>query len=224
MACAGTAVLCVGRAGTPRGWWARACPARGPTLRRTAEAGARGLVGVQAMKVGVYWTTGSRTTAAVAKDVVALLEDRDVDAELVNVRESQDFAQHDALILGMPSYKWGDDPNELPSALDFDTLSPPPDDAFDLMGKKVALFGTGDRESYLQYYVEGLARVWRLLDQRGATLVGRVDVDDVGFEGSSRAIVNGKFVGLPVDDNDDPKEKEAALRAWVERVVEEFRE
>ncbi|XRB02103.1 flavodoxin [Pycnococcus provasolii] len=188
----------------------------------------RFLVCVAAQKnVGVFYTTGSRTTLKTAEKVVALLNsdshNEKVNASIVNVRESQDFEEFECLVLGMPSYKWGEDPNEFPSALEFDTIQPPPGDPLDLMGKKCAMFGTGDRVGYGDYYIEGLARVWRMLDMRGATLVGKVDAS--GFEEAvqrSRAIVNGKFLGLPVDDNDEPEEREAAIEAWVAQVVSEL--
>ena len=79
----------------------------------------------------------------------------------------------------------------------------------DLTGKTVALFGCGDCESYGDTFVGGMGELYDAIKNSGAQLVGAVSTDGYTFDDSA-AIVNGKFVGLPLDDvNEDDKNEGA---------------
>ena len=69
----------------------------------------------------------------------------------------------------------------------------------DLNGKIVALFGCGDSESYCDTFCDGMGVIYDQLKNSGCTFVGAVSADGYSYS-SSIAIIDGKFVGLALDD------------------------
>jgi len=87
----------------------------------------------------------------------------------------------------------------------------------DLSGKTIALFGCGDCESYGDTFVGGIGELFNALKSSGARFVGAVDVDGYTF-GDSEAVVDGKFVGLPLDDVNEDDKTDARIDAWIAAI------
>ena len=87
----------------------------------------------------------------------------------------------------------------------------------DLSGKTIALFGCGDCESYGDTFVGGIGELFNALKSSGARFVGAVDVDGYTF-GDSEAVVDGKFVGLPLDDVNEDDKTDARIEAWIAAI------
>lgn len=83
-----------------------------------------------------------------------------------------------------------------------------------LAGKKVAVFGCGDSASYSDTFCGAMKELYDAAKVAGATVVGEVSTDGYTFD-SSDAVVDGKFVGLALDDvNEDDKTAER-IDAWI---------
>lgn len=83
-----------------------------------------------------------------------------------------------------------------------------------LAGKKVAVFGCGDSASYSDTFCGAMKELYDAAKAAGATVVGEVSTDGYTFD-SSDAVVDGKFVGLALDDvNEDDKTAER-IDAWI---------
>ena len=87
----------------------------------------------------------------------------------------------------------------------------------DLSGKTIALFGCGDCESYGDTFVGGIGELFNALKSSGARFVGAVDVDGYTF-GDSEAVVDGKFVGLPLDDVNEDDKTDTRIEAWIAAI------
>ena len=87
----------------------------------------------------------------------------------------------------------------------------------DLSGKTIALFGCGDCESYGDTFVGGIGELFNALKTSGASFVGAVDIDGYTF-GDSEAVVDGKFVGLPLDDVNEDDKTDARIEAWIAAI------
>ena len=87
----------------------------------------------------------------------------------------------------------------------------------DLTGKTIALFGCGDCESYGDTFVGGIGELFNALKTSGATFVGAVDIDGYTF-GDSEAVVDGKFVGLPLDDVNEDDKTDTRIDAWIAAI------
>ena len=87
----------------------------------------------------------------------------------------------------------------------------------DLKDKTIALFGCGDSASYGDTFCSGLFELYDTVKQSGATVIGSVDSDDYTFEASS-AIINGEFVGLVLDEENESDKTEDRINKWIDEI------
>lgn len=87
----------------------------------------------------------------------------------------------------------------------------------DLSGKTVALFGCGDAESYSDTFCGAMAELYNAAKESGANVVGAVSTDGYTFD-DSEAVVDGKFVGLALDDVNEDDKTEGRIDAWIETI------
>ena len=83
-----------------------------------------------------------------------------------------------------------------------------------MAGKKIALFGCGDSSSYSDTFCSALGTIYNDLKDSGATFVGSVDPSDYTFDGSD-AVVDGQFVGLPIDEVNESDKTDERISNWV---------
>jgi flavodoxin I len=130
-----------------------------------------------------------------------------VNAETVT---EEQFMQYDQLILGVPTWFDGELPNY------WDEFVPALED-MDLTGKKVALYGLADQVGYPENFGDAVGLMARLLQSRGAVIVGETSTDGYTYE-SSRAVENGRFLGLILDQENQGRLTEERVRLWLEQL------
>jgi len=86
-----------------------------------------------------------------------------------------------------------------------------------LAGKTVAVFGCGDAESYSDTFCGAMAELYNAAKASGATMVGEISTDGYTFD-DSEAVVDGKFVGLALDDVNEDDKTEGRIDAWLEAI------
>jgi flavodoxin I len=118
------------------------------------------------------------------------------------------------MILGVPTWFDGELPNY------WDEFVPAIED-LDMTGKKVAIYGLADQKGYPENFGDAVGLMANLLKQRGAEIVGETSTEGYTFE-SSRAIQNGKFVGLILDQENQARLTQARLDMWIKQVKENF--
>jgi len=92
----------------------------------------------------------------------------------------------------------------------------------DLHGKKVALFGTGDQNSYCDTFVDGIGILYDAFVAAKATIIGGWPTE--GYEhNNSRAVRNDKFVGLALDEDNQAGLTKERILAWVEQLKPELK-
>ena len=87
----------------------------------------------------------------------------------------------------------------------------------DLSGKIIALFGCGDCESYGDTFVGGIGELYNGIKASGARFVGAVDTDGYTFD-DSEAVIDGKFIGLPLDDVNEDDKTDTRIDAWIAEI------
>lgn len=120
------------------------------------------------------------------------------------------IAGADNLILGTSTWGEGEVQDDWYSALDVIKGA-------DLKGKTVAVFGCGDSVSYADSFCGGMSELYNAAKAAGATLIGEVPADGYTFDASS-AVVDGKFVGLALDDVNESDLTDGRIDAWVEEI------
>ena len=91
----------------------------------------------------------------------------------------------------------------------------------DLSHKYVALFGCGDSDSYSDTFCDAIGILYEELKDTRCKFCGAVDTAGYTFD-SSIAVVNGKFVGLPLDEVNEDGQTDERISAWVEQVKQEI--
>lgn len=87
-----------------------------------------------------------------------------------------------------------------------------------LEGRQVAIVGLGDHVSYPNHFVDGMGILAHAVEESGGQLVGETDTVDYVFN-DSRALKNGKFVGLPLDEDYEPEKTEARVDKWLKKII-----
>ena len=106
-------------------------------------------------------------------------------------------------------------PHPLPSRFIYGDLT-----GLDLKGKKVAIFGVGDQSGYADNYCDAMDELSSCFKAQGAEIIGAVSTDGYEFE-ESKSVLDGKFVGLPCDEDNEPDQSEARVAAWIDQIKSE---
>ncbi len=91
----------------------------------------------------------------------------------------------------------------------------------DLNGKTIALFGCGDSASYSDTFVGGIGELYNGIKDSGARFIGAVATDGYTFD-DSEAVVDGKFIGLPLDDVNEDDKTDERIDAWIAAITPEL--
>ena len=131
---------------------------------------------------------------------------------VINVTDLDDsvIANNDNLILGTSTWGAGEVQDDWYDGLKVIKNA-------DLSGKTVALFGCGDSESYPDTFVGGMSEIYNAVKQAGANVIGAVATDGYTFD-DSESVVDGKFVGLALDEVNEDSKTDERIDDWVAEI------
>lgn len=169
-------------------------------------------------RVGLFYgsTTGVTETAALHIERTWAAH-RMEPIRAVNVGAVKDLSallEYDYLILGIPTWNVGQLQDDWEIAF-------PQLDALDFTGKHVALFGVGDQYGYPDNYLDAVGMLGAKLMGRGAALVGRWN-DGMYEFAESKAFIDGKFMGLALDEDQQAAHTDRRIDQWVAQIIREF--
>lgn len=90
-----------------------------------------------------------------------------------------------------------------------------------LEGKKVAIFGLGDQYAYSDSFVDAIGQIYENLKDRGCDLLGKTKVDGYDYD-ETKAELDGQFVGLVLDEENQSDLTNKRIKDWVEELKEQF--
>lgn len=166
-------------------------------------------------KIGIFFGSDTGNTQRVAKTIAKALGG-DADKPMnVNKAKVEDMLRYDALILGTPTLGEGELPG-LGSCAGAESWEEflPSLEGQDLSGKTVAIYGLGDQEGYGHEFVNGMRILYDQIVACGAKVVGAWPTSGYKFE-KSTAIVDGKFVGLVLDEENQSDLHEERINDWL---------
>lgn len=162
------------------------------------------------MRIGIiYGSTGGATQEIATK----IQKELNLDANLIDIADAtkETFKEYERFIIGTST--WGD--GELQD--DWEDNVELFKEA-DLNGKTIAFFGVGDQESYYDTFVNAMGELYAIAKDNGAEIVGD-DWPNEGYDFSeSKALVNGCFVGLALDEDNQDDQTDERIKKWIENI------
>lgn len=165
-------------------------------------------------KIGIIYGSTTGTTQNLARRIAEKLNvpnEQVYDASQLSETLVNEF---DVLILGSSTWGSGELQDDWYDGINILKKS-------DLSNKWVALFGCGDSESFSDTFCDAIGILYTELKDTHCRFCGAVETDDYTFD-SSVAVVNGKFVGLPLDEINENRQTDRRIIAWVEQLQREI--
>jgi flavodoxin I len=173
------------------------------------------LKGAKMSQIGLFFGTQTGNTQTIAEMIQKEMGGNSV-VSLHDVANADidDFSGYQALIIGCPTWNIG----ELQADWEglYDEL-----ENVDFSGKKVAYFGPGDQVGYADNFQDAMGILEERISAQGGTTVGYWPTDGYEFS-ESKAIRDGKFVGLALDEDNQSELTAQRIKAWVAQIKSEF--
>ncbi len=166
-------------------------------------------------QIGLFFGTQTGNTENAA-DKIQKEFGGDSVVELYDVAtmELSDFGKFDCLLIGCPTWDIGELQSDWQDV--YDKL-----DGVDFSGKKVAYFGAGDQEGYPENFQDALGILEEKISDLGGETFGYWPTDGYEFE-ESKAVKDGKFVGLAIDDDNQDDLTDERIKTWVAQLKSEL--
>lgn len=167
-------------------------------------------------KIGLFYGTDTGNTETIAHKIQKILGPDVVTLHDVHGATIADFEGYSKIILGQPTWYCG----ELQSAWeDFW----PEFKKVDFSGKQVAFFGLGDQLEYGEFFVDAMGLMHDIVIENGGEPVGYFPNEGFMFEESKALTDDGEFfVGVVIDEDQQPERTEQRLQFWIEQIREEM--
>ena len=176
-------------------------------------------------RVGIFYGTSTGSTMTCA-DAIYEAFGPDLAAEPVDIetleagKVAAAFAQHDALVVGTPTWNTGSETERSGTGWDDLYYTQLPALQQTLAGKHVAVFGLGDQISYSDNYADATGELYDVFESLGCTMMGAWSQE--GYEhDDSKAIRGDKFCGLLLDMVNQEDLTEERVQQWVAQLQAE---
>lgn len=161
-------------------------------------------------KTGIFYGSTNGDTENVAQKIATRLGIGKEDIHNVANTQPNAVEPYEVLLLGCSTWGVGemqDDWNDFLFKLK----------DLDLKGKTVALFGCGDSVSFGGSFCDALGVIYKELQRTGCTFTGEVAPSGYNFD-NSEAMIDGKFVGLPIDEMNEQDKTDERINNWTEEL------
>lgn len=164
--------------------------------------------------IGIFYGSSTGNTEAAAKQIQNELGRNTVKLFDVENAKATDIEQFSNLLFGSSTWGLGDLQDDFVDFLSEIASA-------NLEGKKVAIFGYGDQDSYADSFVDAIGQIYDALEGKGCEIIGMVSTDGYEYD-ESKAEVNGQFVGLPLDEENQSDLTDKRIKSWIEELKNQF--
>jgi flavodoxin I len=166
-------------------------------------------------KIAIFYGSSTGNTKNVATTIKDKLTGNEVDLFDVANAGAGDLEKYENIILGTSTWGIGDLQDDWESFIKVLEKA-------DINGKVVALFGLGDAYTYSDSFVDGMGIIYEAVKDKGIKITGMVQTDGYDFD-KSKAIVDGSFVGLPIDEDNNSNLTDSRIGNWVKKISKDFK-
>ncbi len=164
-------------------------------------------------KIGIYYGSTTGNTQEVAEEIAKELGVANSDLHDVSKADTS-YSDYDVILFGTSTLGLGDLQDDWEDYIDKVKKA-------DLSGKKVALFGCGDSSSYSDTFCDAMGKVYEVVKSKGCTLIGKVSTEGYTYD-DSEAVVDGQFVGLAIDNDNESDQTSQRISNWVQELKKEI--
>ncbi len=165
------------------------------------------------MKIGIFLGSTTGNTEAAASAVKTEFEKGGQHScEVLNVKTADldRIKAFDLSIIACPTWNVGELQEDWEAQL-------PTFQNLDFSGRKLAFFGCGDQVGYLNNFQDALGILGNVAVSKGAEIYGFWSTDDYDFV-QSEGVVDKHFLGLALDDDNEPHKTPKRIEAWVKQL------
>jgi flavodoxin I len=166
------------------------------------------------MKVGIFFGSSTGNTESAVEKLVDVMNSNGFEAESHNVASvsTEDFDNYETMIFATSTWNDGELQDDFDSIFrDFEK--------YDFAGKKVGFVGLGDQDGYSENFVDGIGLLYNACN--GAEFFGSWPTAGYDYD-ASVAEVDGKFIGLPLDSDNQDEMTEERIEKWVAQIKKEL--
>ncbi len=159
------------------------------------------------MNVGIIYGSNQGNTQAVSEKVAEKLE-----AGLFNISDLdlKEVEKLDFIIFASSTWGIGDLCDDWEMGLDkLDSLN--------LENKTISFIGLGDQMVYGSTFCDALRIIYDKIGAAKLNHVGLWPSDNYEYD-DSQSIINGKFMGLIIDEDNEPEHTDVRINQWVEQL------
>ncbi|MCT4643409.1 MAG: flavodoxin [Carboxylicivirga sp.] len=160
------------------------------------------------MSTAIFYGSSLGNTQFVADKIHARMPE--ADCLSVNDLTGDQILKYDNIILGTSTWGVGNLQDDFELFMDL-LLS------LDMSAKKFALFGLGDQQTYPDTYCNGMGKLYHLLKEKDWKVLGFTSVEGYDFS-ESEAQVGDEFVGLALDEDNEPDLTDIRIAQWVKSL------
>lgn len=169
-------------------------------------------------KIGIFFGPEKGSVDKCAHIIAKELNMDANDVKSINSVQAIDFSKYSHIIFGISTVgrnTWEDEAK----GNDWDIFAPQLK-KMDFSNKTVAIFGLGDQLTYPEHFVNAIGWLNEILTKCGVNVVGACSTDGYRFE-DSEALKDGKFIGLPIDEDNEPELTQTRVSNWVQQLKNE---
>ena len=170
-------------------------------------------------KIGLFFGPSKGSVHRVADKIKnAIGEDK---VELVSVKDADlsDIKRFDKIIFGISTVgkeTWNSEYSNTDWSLFFPKAA-----SADYTNKTVAIFGLGDHITYSSHFANAMGMLAKEIIKKNAVIVGQVATEGYEFD-DSEAVIDGKFIGLPIDEDFEPEKTDERIANWLNELKPHF--
>jgi len=170
-------------------------------------------------KVGIFYGPAGGSTEKIAKQIQNEIGVNNADLLMIKDSVASDFDKYSNIILGCSTIG-GETWNSDKAKPDWDVFRPEYD-KINYSGKTFAIFGLGNHLSYPRNFVDNMGIISKTMISKNAKFIGQISTDDYVFN-ESEAVIDGEFIGLPLDEEFESEKSVARIHKWVDILKRDF--
>lgn len=164
-------------------------------------------------KVGIFYGSTLGYTKKIAEKICEAFGEEVADLNRIENFNDKALEQYDNFVFGTSTWGLGE------MQEDWENFAGKLG-SMDFSSKKIALFGVGDQKIWADSFVNGMGMLHHRIPAK-ENVVGFTSIEGYDFE-ISLAVKNNEFVGLAIDDVNQPELTDVRIKNWVEELKKAF--